>query len=156
MPVIQSHSESSRLARCGIGLTVCCALLAASTVSAQDSDGRDPAIPAGQERIMAAMLGRGTLIRDCRFVGGSVDYTVIRATYNCPREQVTLELDHLLNATADSTQTGQFAITVLSGSPPPGFQESLLSRIRSRETGFVWTWPETAPLQDDAGDDGAE
>ena len=162
MRAVRSHSAFSWLTMCGRGLalaTLWCALLAASAVAADEDDyaTRNPAIPAGEERLIAAMLGRGTLVRDCKLISGGVEYTVIVATYNCPHGQVTIELGHPQDATGPFTPTEQFAITVQSGSPPPGFQDDFLSRIRSRENDFVWIWPENAPVQGvDAGDDGAE
>jgi hypothetical protein len=161
MRAVRSHSGSSWLTttRRGLALTTLCyaSLAAASVVAAEDYGDRYPAIPPGEERLIAAMLGRARLVRDCRLISGGVEYTVIKAIYDCPRGQVTLELGHLLNATEESIQTAQFAITIQSGSPPPGFQEALLSLIRSRETHFVWTWPSAdAPFEDATGDDAAE
>jgi hypothetical protein len=128
-------------------------LLVGSVIAANDDYAtHSPAIPPGEERLIATMLGRSTLVRGCRLISGGVQYTVINATYECPRGPVTLELTHVLNATEASIQTGHFAITVLSGSPPPDFQEALLSRIRSRERAFVWIWQEHVALEDDAGD----
>ncbi len=146
---------------CGRGVAlaaVLSALLSGPVIAADDDDlvAGDPAIPPGEETLIATMLGRGTLVHDCKLMSGGVEYAVIKATYNCPRGEVTLELGHLQNATATSTQIGQFALTVQSGSPPPGFQEALASRIQSRETYFAWSWPEYHAAVDDAGDDGAE
>ena len=156
MRAVHSRSKSSWLTTSarGLALTTLCYASLAAPVAAAD---RYPAIPPGEERLIAAMLGRARLIRDCKLISGGVHYTVIRATYNCPRTgQFTLELGHLLNATEESVQTGQFAIAVVSGSPPPDFGEALLSRIRSRESEFVWTVAEDAPAEDDAGDYDAE
>ena len=148
--------RSSLPAGGSLALATLYALLAASVAAAEDYGTRAPAIPAGQERLIGTMLGRGTLVGDCKFSAGGVDYTVIRATYRCPRGQVALELTHLQDGTADSIQTGQFAVTLQSGSPPSGFQEALLARIRSGEAGFSWTWPEIAPLDDGTGGDATE
>jgi hypothetical protein len=51
----------------------------------------------------------------------------------------------LLDVTTPLTQVGAFALTTLSGTPPLDFEDALVSRIRSRESLFVWTWPEPAP-----------
>jgi hypothetical protein len=102
------------------------------------------------------MLGRGTAVDYCTLVSGGVQYTVIRATYDCLGSPVTLELGHPRNATGPSTQTGQFAIRVASGTPPPGFQDALASLVRSREGYFQWTWPEYDPAAENEADDAAE
>src|SRR5262245_31423224 len=99
----------------GVALVaVLCGLLATSVVAADDGGyaGVYPAIPPGEEEVIASMLGRGVALQGCMFTGGGVEYTVIKATYACPGGQVTLQLDHPRNASATSTQTGQFAITV--------------------------------------------
>ena len=103
------------------------------------------------------MLGRGMFVHDCTLASGGVEYTVIKATYACPGGAVSLQLDHPRNATATSTVTTQFAITVQSGSPPPGFENALASLVRSQEDGFQWSWPEddAAADDDDADEDGA-
>ena len=121
-----------------------CALLAASVVAANDGDVPigEPAIPPGEEELIAGMLGRGMALRDCTLASGGVEYTVIKATYACPAGAVSLVLDHPQNATAASMVTGQFAVTLQSGAPPAGFGEALASLIRAREAAFVWSWPE--------------
>jgi len=124
-----------------------CAVLSASMVRAQD-DGRPatfPAIPPGEESLIAGMLGRGTLVRDCKLVSCGVQVDVIKAAYHCPHGDVAVELGHPENATVPSTETGQFAITVKAGTPPPGFAEEILSRIRSRENNFTWIRAEENP-----------
>jgi hypothetical protein len=133
-----------------------CALLSASIVGAQDDGGPAtlPAIPPGEETLIAAMLGRGALVRDCKLVSGGVEYTAIKAVYHCPHGDVALELGHPENATGPSTETGQFAITVLAGTPLPGFADDLLSRIRSREDRFTWIRTEDNSGVED--DDAAE
>ena len=132
------------------------ALLAASVAVAKDDDARTggPAIPPGEERLIAAMLGKGTRIGTCKLTKSRVEYTVITATYKCRRAgRVTLELCHPRNVTAPSfVQTQQFAITLQSGSPPLGFQDALVARIRSKEADFVWTWAEHAAADEEAHD----
>lgn len=167
MRPVGSHSASCWLTTCGRAVALAifsCALFTATIVAANDdpSVGRDPSIPPGQESLIGAMLGRGMMVRGCRLDSGGIEYTVIKAAYNCPRGQVTLELCHLLDprlldATVPLTQIGLFAMTIQSGSPPAGFEEALVSRIRSRESLFVWTWPEPAPVEgEDAGADEVE
>ena len=158
---VHRHSASGCFTTSGRGLalaTLWCALLAASVVANDDHPTGGPAIPPGQERLIATMLGKGTQIGDCKLVRSGVEYTVIRAIYKCRHHggRVTLELSHRLNVTAPSSiQAGQFAITLESGSPPLSFQDALVSRVRSRESDFVWTWAEPAAvddaLEDEAG-----
>ena len=127
-----------------------CALLAALAVA---DDGVDPAIPPGEEQVIAGMLGSGLRIYSCTLVGGGADHSVIKGTYACPAGGVTVRLDHPRNATATSTLTGQFAVTVDGGSPPAGFQDALAGVVRSQERGFQWRWAAALPPADD---DGAE
>jgi len=131
------------------------ALLAASVVAADDDDrpAAEPAIPPGEEALIAAMLGRGMAVGECALIGAGVEYTVIKATYRCPGGETTLELGHPQNATVRSAQTKQFAITVESGSPPPIFQHALASRIRSHERDFQWGWQERPGAAEDDGTD---
>lgn len=158
MRAIHGHSAPRWLAMCGRGLALTvlwCSVLAATVAAADDDDGvaRRPSMPPGQESLIAGMLGRGMLIRGCRLTSGGVEYTFIKATYDCPRGEVALAISHTLDATEPSAQTGNFAITIQNGSPPDGFEEALVARIRPRASMFVWTWPEPLP---DADDDGAQ
>jgi hypothetical protein len=79
-----------------------------------------------------------------------VQYDVIKATYGCGGGDLTIQLAHPRHATTGSVRTAQFAITVESGTPPPGFPEAIVSLVRSREAGFAWT----APERDRAATDG--
>ena len=127
-------------------------LLAAPVLRAgDDAPLGDPAIPPGEEDLIATMLGRGRSLQYCTLVRAGVEYTVIKATYDCLGGEVTLQLDHPRNATANSTRTGQFAITLRSGAPTPGFQDDLASLVRSREAGFQWSWPLNEPPAEDGG-----
>ena len=142
----------------GIALAaLLCGLLGSCVVAADDGaqPALDPAIPPGEEEVIANMLGRGVPIYGCTFTGGNVEYTIIKATYDCPGGQVALQLDHPRNATTTSTPTGQFAITVLSGSPPQDFGNALLALVRSREGNFQWGWQESGGPTDDNPDGGA-
>src|ERR1700688_3359491 len=96
-------------------ITVLCALLCAPVLAAEDevSDRGDPAIPPGQEELVAAMLGRGeTLPGGCALAGGGPDHTLIKAVYACPSGDVVFELDHPSTAADTATQTANFAITL--------------------------------------------
>lgn len=152
----QCASRCPTTSRRGLALTaLCSALLAVSVAMANVGDPATggPAIPPGEERLIEAMLGRGTRIGKCKLIKSRVEYTVITAIYKCRDDgRVTLELCHPMNATAPSIQTGQFAITLESGSPSLGLLDALVSRIRPREADFVWTWAEHAPVENDAED----
>ncbi len=116
--------------------------VAANEPSAVD----EPVIPAGQDDLLAGMLGRGAALPEqCKFAGGEVDHAVIKATYACPGGEVVFELRHPSKAPAGATETARFAITLLSGSPPAGLAEALTSRIRSGETAFEWRLPQSRP-----------
>ena len=135
-----------------------CALLAASLVAAGDDNypTGDPVIPPGEEELIGTMLGKGTALDHCALISGGVEYTTIKATYRCLGGEVRLELANLRNARASSTQTGQFAITVKRGSPPPGFRHALAALVRSQEDKFEWSWPESAAQDENADEGGAE
>jgi len=158
MRPVQSHSASPWRMMCGRGVAlaaVLCTLLGASVVAADDDgDTGDPVIPPGEEQLIANMLGKGIGLQYCNLVSGGVEYSVIKATYNCLGNQVMVELGNPRNATATSIQTGQFAITVQSGSPTAGFQDALASLVRSQEGNFQWTLPqhEAATANDDAAE----
>src|SRR5262245_40231040 len=127
---------------CGYGATLAaawCVWLAAAVVAADDGDAPvAPVIPPGEEALIASMLGRGKALPNCTLVSGGVEFNVITATYSCIYGQVTIALDHPRNATSNSTQTGQFAVRVQSGSPPPGFEDALVTLVRSQEGSFEW------------------
>jgi hypothetical protein len=158
MRPVHSHPVSRWRMTCGRGVALAALLsasLAASALAAGDEFG-DPAIPPGEEELIGAMLGRGMTFHDCTLTSGGVQYTVIKATYNCLLGgEVTFELAHPRNAAGASTLTGQFAIKVQSGSPPPAFQEALTSLIRSQEANFVWSWPAYEGAGGNTADGGA-
>jgi hypothetical protein len=150
---VRSHRGSSWLTRSAVGLalaTLCHASLATPVAAEDDAANRRAVIAPGEERLIAAMLGKAKRVRRCKLSSGGVEYTTIKATYECPDGPVSLELTHPQSTTDESIQTERFAMTLLSGSPPKGFQEALLSRIRPREGQFAWTWAEDAAVQDDA------
>ena len=102
-------------------------------------------IPAGQEELLAEMVGQGaTLPGPCTFAAGEVERTVIKSTYKCPDGQVVFELRHPSTAPVGATYTAKFAIMLQSGSPPAGLVDALVALIRSRETAFEWKWTATA------------
>jgi hypothetical protein len=142
----------------GVALAiVLCAVLAVSAVGADGDDAaEDPVIPAGEEELVARILGRGVTLHDCTLTRGGVQFTVINATYDCPGGEVTLQLGHPRSATMAAAHTGQFALTLQSGSPPPGFGDALVSLIRSEEGDFQWSSPAyEGAAEDENADDGA-
>ena len=157
MRTAHSHPVSCWLAKSGRGLALTilwCVVIAGSAALADDARSGGPAIPPGEERLIATMLGKGTRLSGCKLVRSGVEYTVINASYKCrPGGRVKLELCHPQNVTAPAfVQTQQFAITLQDGSPPLGFQDALVARIRSKEADFVWTWAEQAAVDGDADD----
>jgi hypothetical protein len=134
-------------------VTASWALLRTLAVAADDV-APDPAIPPGEEAVIAAMLGKGGALQSCVLTSGGVEYSVIKATYACPGSAVSVRLDHPRNAAPTSMLTGQFAITVDGGAPPAGFVNALASAVRAQERSFEWGWADPEPAPDP--DDGAE
>ena len=61
--------------------------------------------PSGEEELIAGMLvGEAWPFMTARSSSGGVEYTVIKATYDCPGSEVTLRLEHPRNATMTSTR----------------------------------------------------
>jgi hypothetical protein len=109
-----------------------------SAADEYSADG-EPVITAGQEDLLAEMLGKGaTLPDECKLAAGEVDHAIVRATYACPGGEVVFELRHPSTAPANATQTARFAMTLLRGSPPAGLADAVVSRVRSREATFEW------------------
>jgi hypothetical protein len=135
------HSGRGRL--CG-GVAraafVCVALLVPALAARAEALGNvEAVIPAGQDELLAQMLGRAeTLPGECRFAGGGAERGVIRATYSCPSGEIVFELRHPDAAPGAPFHTVRFAITPTRGTPPPGFADALLARIRAREAAFEW------------------
>jgi len=119
----------------------------AADTAREELSGHDVAVIApGQEQLFADMLGLGaTLPGDCKFTGGEVQHTSVRATYKCANGELAIELSHPGVAPSGAAQTARFAVVVRSGSPPDGFSDALLSRIRSREATFEWKWAGGVP-----------
>lgn len=127
----------------------------AAPVFAAAGDLADPAIAAGQEDLLAAMLGREASLPDgCSFTGAGVDYTLVKATYACPGGQVVFTLTYPGKATAAAIRTTQFALTLQGGSPPDSLTDALVALIRAREDAFEWgsTTSSDAGTTEDAGD----
>jgi hypothetical protein len=96
-------------------------------------------VPPGQDELIAEIVGRGTTFPGaCRFTGGQVDYTLIRATYACDAGDVSVELQHPAAASPGVRRTVEFAVLVQHGVAPLGFVEALTAHIRSRESAFRW------------------
>ncbi len=102
------------------------------------ADGAAVIVP-GKEALLAEMLGGGeTLAGECKFMGGKIERALVRGTYKCAAGEVVLELRHPSRATAPAATTSAFAITVLSGTPPPALVSEVAARIRARESDFAW------------------
>jgi hypothetical protein len=100
-----------------------------------------PLIPAGQEELLADMLGRdATLAGDCRFQSGDANGSMVAATYACPAGEVVVELRHPSVAPAGAVRSEKFALDVRSGEAPPALLPALTERIRARESPFEWKW----------------
>jgi hypothetical protein len=98
----------------------------------------EPVIPKGYEDLAAELLGRGEQIAgSCTLTGGGIDHA-FRGVYRCGGDEVVVELIHPSRAPRSAVRTARFAVTV-RGSPPPGFLDALVARVRAREEPFQWT-----------------
>ncbi|MDX2167113.1 MAG: hypothetical protein SF182_08625, partial [Deltaproteobacteria bacterium] len=114
----------------------------AAAAAAQEA--RLHVIPAGQEALLADMLGRGAALPgQCRFVAGGVVSVAATARYDCATGAVEIELRHPDDAPAGAPRSARFALIVRQGEAPPALLEALGARLRAGEAGFVWI--ETAP-----------
>ena len=110
-------------------------LMAALAFAAAD----DPVITAGQDELLAAMLGKGATLPDhCELKDGQVERTTVKAIYACPGGEVVFQLTHPSNAPATAARTERFAIALVSGSPPAALAPALESLIRAKEGAFEW------------------
>lgn len=102
----------------------------------------EPAIPPGQEELLAAMLGKGAaLASGCKLTDGAIEHTLVRATYACPGGEVVLQAGHPSVAKGALVTTAHFALTTLSGTPPAALPGELSALIKAREAEFVWQMP---------------
>lgn len=98
-----------------------------------------PVIPAGQEALLAEMLGKEATLPDgCALAEGQVQFAVVTARYTCPGGAVTVELTHPSRAAGAAAETERFAIRVVDGTPPESLVPALAARVREREAGFAW------------------
>jgi hypothetical protein len=135
----------------GIGGLLCGGVpraLAQSSGNEAASVAAEAVVPAGQDDFLAAMMGRGeTLAGGCKFSGGNVERSAVVASYTCPDGEVVFELKHPDAAAAGATRTERFAVTLRSGTAPPGLAEALIERIRAREGSFAWVWPRPSAVR---------
>ncbi len=120
------------------------ALLAGGAVGSTDVEAAPdaPGIPPGQEELLLEMLGKGAALPGgCEVKDVGIVYTVIEAHYACRHGEVVLELTHSSEAYDTDTQTADFAIAVLDGSPPPTLVDVLSLRVQEREGAFEWVIP---------------
>jgi len=115
---------------------------AAAPTPNEFADLGEPAIPPGQEALLATMLGKGAALpEECKLTAGDVQHTIVKATYQCAGGEVVFELIHPSQASASAAHTERFALRVLSGSPPAALREALTALIRAGESTFVWQMP---------------
>jgi len=107
-----------------------------------DADLEQPAIPPNQEALLGEMLGKDTqLPAGCTLSSGDVEHTLVKATYACPSGDVVIQLAHPGLADHPLVSTDRFALTVLSGTPPPDLPNAIAGLIRAHEAAFVWKVP---------------
>jgi len=100
-------------------------------------------IPAGQDQLLGAMLGRGEMFPGaCRLSAGGARVGSIDATFSCADGKIVLELMHPSRAPSAAIHTEQFAIQVREGDPAPGFIDAFVARVRGHEAAFLWRLPE--------------
>ncbi len=99
----------------------------------------EPTIPAGQEQLLAGMLGQGAALPGgCRFSAGNVEHSAVRAVYACKDGEFAFELTHPSKAGRAAVLTAKFAVTPQSESSPDILTAALVTLIRSRENDFEW------------------
>jgi len=109
-------------------------------------------VPAGQEDLVAAMLGRGEeLPPACRLIDVQMAATSIRGTYRCEGSQApaVVILVHP-PGTAPAFTTDQFAASA-GGEVPRALLDALRERIATRESS--WRWMSTTGQPPDAPTD---
>ncbi len=127
-----------------IAATLLSVLLAGGAMGSTDGGPAPdaPGIPPGQEDLLLGMLGKGAALPGgCSVTDVGVVYTVIEAHYSCSHGEVVLELTHVSEAIDTDTQTADFAIAVLEGSPPPSLVDVVSLRVQEREDSFQWVMP---------------
>ena len=135
---MKQHHCLTSLLRCAVAMGV---LFCNPTFGDDEVADAGPAIPPGQENLLLEMLGPGAPLPGCELADGQVNYTVVALTFDCAGGAVEYELAHRSKATRAATPTNLFAITLVSGTPPRGFPDALVSLIRSRENEFEFVWP---------------
>jgi len=97
-------------------------------------------IPPGAETSVGDILGsQESFPGGCRLEEGSIERTAVVATYKCSAGDVALQLVHPDDAPRGAVRTERFGVTVTRGTPPPGFLDAVIARIRDRESSFQWT-----------------
>ncbi len=96
-------------------------------------------IPPGEETVLGGILGTGQeLVGGCKMASGQIAASVLHATYTCPGGELIVDLRHPDAAPAGALRTQRFAVTIVSGTPPPAFMDELIARIRAHEGEFEW------------------
>jgi len=114
----------------------------AFAVEGADYPAGTPAIPPGQEELIAAMLGQGAALPDgCSLVSGTAAYNTITARYSCRGDEIEFALVHPMRAGEEDVQTENFAIAQRSGAADNKLTDALVALVRSKEANFEWIWP---------------
>lgn len=108
--------------------------------TAASADGSQTVIAPGKEQLLGEMVGLGAALPGgCSLEDGKVEHKTIRAAYKCETGTVVYQLSHPDEAPAGAVKTKRFALALVSGTPPAGFQDTLKELIVSKEPAFEWT-----------------
>jgi hypothetical protein len=117
---------------------------------AQQPEG-EAVVPEGQEELLSQMLGKGQTLAGCKLKAGQIEYSTMKATYECPSGDVVFELTHPSKAPGSAKKTDRFALVLQGGTPPDGLVQALMTSIHSRESSFEWKWLAAPPGQRSSG-----
>lgn len=124
----------------------------AFSAETDDTGAFKPAIPPGQEKLLLEMLGNEAWLPEgCKLAHGTVNYTVVQVTYQCPWGNTVLEFAHVGEVESPDAQTEQFDIKVREGSAPVNLSDVVAEYIRDHEDDFEWTWPGLEDSEDADG-----
>jgi hypothetical protein len=98
---------------------------------------------------VADLLGKGQPVtKDCAYAGALIERDRIKVRYECASspEPVVVELRHRDAFHGELAHTEQFSLHAEAGKLPAEFRDALLTRIRSKESGWSWgTEPSVSP-----------
>jgi hypothetical protein len=97
------------------------------------------AIPPGQDRLVAEMLGRDQAVGPCRLVVVDMSPATIEASYGCRGDGglVDVVLEYPSSEQGAAFITREFAVRA-RGAPPPELLDALHRRIAEREGEWRW------------------